>query len=249
MCDVLFVDAEAGDLTIATVDQPEYAKAVKEHMDVVRVDTFKKLARVQEFLKAHCMYRDQGNDTALKELEKRLWGDGYDPDRPPRKYQTVITDSLTEVEAFSMYQLLGITDRTRLDEEVNSAEWPEFKKNHSQILRMIRAFRDLPMNVIFVAASQFTQNDQKKLIHQPDLTGKLSKKCQGFMDIVGYLVSVADADNKRMRRLMVQPGPNWDAKCRFSNLKVPHLDNPTMKDIMRGVGLLQQPAPKEPAKA
>ncbi len=238
MRDILMIDAEAGGLTIAT-DNAIAAEEARNSIDRVRVSTFKDFARVQEFLKLHCKFRDEGNDEKLKELEKNLRGD-YDSDAEPRRYHTVIIDSLSEVEAFSMYQLLGITDRTHLDEEVQSAEWTEYKKNHSQILRAVRAYRDLPMNVIITSASNFMQDDRKRMIYSPALTGKLAKQVQGFMDMVGFY-TMTQVDGEDVRRLYVQPGAQYDAKNRFSSYKEKYFEDPTVEKILKSIGLLEKP--------
>lgn len=238
MRDVLFIDCEAGDLTIATEDSKDYKESAHTYMDVIRVTTYKDLARVQEYLKIHCKYRDEGNDTALKELEMKLMPD-CDPNKPPRKYRTAIIDSLSEAEAFSMAQILGITDRTRLDEDVASPEWAEYKRNHSQILRTIRAYRDLPMHILLSAAAAYVQDDTKKMIWQPALTGRLAKQCQGFMDVVGYMYVQQAENNTKIHMCQVQPTPRINAKCRFSNFKEMGWQNPTMQSILKSVGLLE----------
>lgn len=238
MRDILMIDAEAGGLTIAT-DNAIAAEEARNSIDRVRVSTFKDFARVQEFLKLHCKCRDEGNDEKLKELEKSLRGD-YDSDAEPRRYHTVIIDSLSEIEAFSMYQLLGITDRTHLDEEVQSAEWTEYKKNHSQILRAVRAYRDLPMNVIITSASNFMQDDRKRMIYSPALTGKLAKQVQGFMDMVGFY-TMTQVDGEDVRRLYVQPGAQYDAKNRFSSYKEKYFEDPSVEKILKSIGLLEKP--------
>lgn len=247
MQDVFMVDAESGEMTLTTIDEPEWVKNVKGHLDAVRVTTFKELARVHEFLKVHCRYRDLDTPEAeaeLKKLERALRGPFYEPDRPARRYYTCMIDSLTEVETYSMYQLLGITASTRIDEEMMDQGWPEFRKNQTHILRMIRAFRDLPMNILMTSASDYSQDDTKKMVYKPALTGKLAKQCQGFMDVVGFLAITNDKDGNEVRRMMVKPSARWDAKCRFSNFKDAYFDNPTLKSIMEAVGLINRKVKK-----
>lgn len=241
MRDIFMIDAESGELTLSTIEEPAWGDSVIRYIDSVRVTTFRELARTQEFLKVHCKYRDEDTPEAnkkLKELEERLMGEHFDADKPPRKYYTAIIDSLSEIESYSMYQLLGITDRTRLDEEASEQGWPEYRKNQMQILRMIRAFRDLPMNIIMTAASDYSQDDSKKFVYKPALSGQLAKKCQGFMDIVGFLAITNNAEGTEVRRMFVKPNPRWDAKCRFSSFAGAHYDDPTLKSILASVGLL-----------
>lgn len=223
MRDVLIINAEAGDLSVSEF----------EGLDEVTVQDFRTLGRINEFLKQHCAARDEGDDKKLIQMEANLRGVEEKDIKEPRRYNTVIIDSLTEIEAYCFNQLLGITDTTRLDEETQSAEWGEYKKNNSMILRVVRAFRDLPMHVIFTAAEQFQQDENKRYKYSPDLTGKLSKKVQGFMDMVGYLAIGKDGE-VTIRRLYVSPSPagKYDAKHRYSAFKKEFFLNPTVKSIL-----------------
>ncbi len=228
MRDVLIINAEAGDLSLAAF----------ENVDSITVQNFATLGRINEYLKQHCKARDEDDIDRLKALEATVRECDVDDIDEPRKYRTVIIDSLTELEAYCFNQLLGITDTTRLDEDPQSAEWTEYKKNHTMMQRVVRAFRDLPMHVIFTASEQFQQDESKKYKFSPDLTGKLSKKIQGFMDMVGYLAIGKDGD-KTIRRLYVSPSPTgkYDAKHRYQSFKEDYFLNPTIKSILVETGL------------
>jgi hypothetical protein len=229
MRDVLLVNAESGDLTL---DHNEHGF---KDIDSVRVKDYRTVARVHEFLKLHCQFRESGEEDRLIALETQLKGIKI---TKPKHYYTVIIDSLTEVEAYCMNQLLGIGDTTKLDEEVASAEWAEYKRNHSMVSRLVRNFRDLPMHVLMTCSRQYTQDDQKRFNFSPQMTGKLAGQVQGFMDMVGYyVVGAASEDEKLNRRLYVQPVGRFAAKCRFSSYKGNYFDNPTIGKILQEVGL------------
>ena len=80
---------------------------------------------------------------------------------------------------------------------------------------------------------QFNQDESKRYKFSPDLTGKLSKKIQGFMDMVGYL-AVGKEGEKTIRRLYVSPSPGgkYDAKHRYQAFKGEFFTNPTIKNIL-----------------
>ena len=248
MRDVLMISAEAGDLTLF---DPE--NKIPFHLvDPIKVTDFKTVARIYDFLKLHCQLRTtieqsppgsvESKDTfeRLVRLQKVVMPDMEEGTRI-RQYRTVIIDSLTEVEAYCMAQLLGINDATRMDEEDQGAEWAEYKKQHQMVQRMIRNFRDLPMHVLFTASRAYVQDEMKRHIYSPMMTGKLSAQVQGFMDMVGYLVvGQSEAEDKPLpRRLYVQPNPRFAAKSRFSAYRGAHFDNPTMEKILRDVGLMR----------
>jgi len=231
MNNVLMINAEAGDLS---VDQ-------EDDLDAITITDFRALGRINEYLKQHCKARDAGNTDELIKMEAHLRGVDTKAIKKPREYRTVILDSLSELEAYCFEQLLGITDTTRLDEETQSAEWGEYKQNNTMILRVVRAFRDLPMHVIFTCAEKYTQDETKKFKYTPDMTGKLSKKIQGFMDMVGYYAQGKDGD-KVQRRLYVMPSGlgKYDAKHRYQSFKGEHFIDPTIGNILKEVGLLKK---------
>jgi len=236
MNDVLLIDAESGDLTLE--DAKGKAAFKFGDIDSIQITNYKQLARVQEYLRVHCTLRDEGGAEAMKKLadkESELKGIKI---KKPKLYRTVIIDSLTEVETYCMYQLLGIGGDTKLDEEVATPEWTEYKRNHSMVQRMVRSFRDLPMHIIMTCAQQYSQDEQKRFNYTPALTGKLASQIQGFMDMVGYLqMGTVKEDGTMPRRLHVQPTGRFAAKCRFSSFKGSYFDDPTIESILEAIDL------------
>lgn len=228
MKDVLLLDAESGDFSLSEFDG----------LSTIRISNFPMLSKVHEYLKQHCAAREAGNLDRLRQLEAWLTGQNEADIEAPKQFRTVIMDSLTEVEAFNMDQLLGIGINTALDEEVATAEWSEYKKNNKMMARIVRAFRDLPLHVIFVASQSFVQDEMKQRHFSPALTGKLANQVQGFMDMVGYYHAGKPLDDGTIpRRLFIQPQNMFDAKNRFSKYKHPWFDNPTMLQIAEAIGL------------
>jgi hypothetical protein len=258
MGDILMIDAEAGDLTLAGDEDGHNFGSI----DTVRVTNYKEVSAVVDFLKTHCRLRveieeatsrEQSQDAfnKLKALEAQFKGVVVSEITTPRMYRTVIVDSLAEVESFCMYQLLGITELTGLDEEVAAEEWSEYKKLNSMIQRMIRGLRNLPMHMLMTCPSKYMQDEKKRMLHTPAMTGQLSRKVQGFMDVVGYLVmGVPESEEAPIpRTLYVQPvkGQRFAAKCRFSSFKGSYFNNATMGKILETVGL-SPPTPKPKPK-
>jgi hypothetical protein len=240
MNDVLMISAEGGDLTL---HDPEGIHDF-EMIDVVKAFDYKTVARIYDFLKAHCSLRDNTDPESiarLKRLQKIVMPDMEDDERI-RRYRTVILDSLTETEVYCMNQLTGVTNETRMDEEVTPAEWAQYRQQHTMIQRLIRNFRNLPMHVMFTAARGYIQDEQKRQLFSPMMTGKLSSLIQGFMDVVGYLVlgQAETDDTPAPRRLYVRPNTRYAAKCRLTPFRGNFFDNPTMGDILTKTGLLKK---------
>lgn len=236
MGDVLMISAESGNLTL--LDNSRVVNLDK--LDSIPVNNFDSVVKIYEYLTSHIKFRDLGNDEKL--IEQEAWLRGCEPSEieTPRKYRTVVLDSLTEIEAYCMYKLLGTHGEfstSMLDEDTKTAEFKEYKQNNNMVNLLVRAFRDLEMHVIVLAGRAFEQDEMKKFLYSPQLTGKLRTQVQGYFDIVGYLVTgkVGD-DGIAPRRLFVQPEGRWDAKCRFAAFKSGHFDNPTLSSMMKDLG-------------
>lgn len=224
MKDVLFIDAESGDMSLADHD-----------VDTITISSYSQFARVYEFLRLHCKARDANDYETLNKLEMHFKG----LDKPPstksvKKYNTVVIDSITEVQKYCMYQLLGVSvGEYELDMEPQPAQFAEWGKSAEMIRLLVRSFRNLPMHVIIVAAEQTNEDETKRQIKSPALPGKLAKEIQGFLDVVGYLVAARVADDGSLkRRLWLEPGKSFDAKTRLQWIKAPYIDEPTLTKIM-----------------
>ena len=213
MQDVLFIDAEAGELSLAGM----------RSLDVITISTYKALARIFDWL--HLQVAAKGDEARLLELQKPFIGDGR-----VRHYKTVVIDSLSEVQKYLMYQLLGIDiGKAKLDSEPETAQQRDWLASADMIRLLVRSFRDLPMHVIFICAEE--PNDLGKL--EPKLPGKLSGEVPGFMDIVGYLAKVKGKDEDTRRLHLAAGNKKWKSKHRFRNLPdLNYLEDPTMEGLL-----------------
>lgn len=241
MRDVLIISAESGLMTIE--DSPR----VKNFQDIqdITVTTFKQVAHIHEFLTAYCKAREAGNLDAMRKLYCQVTDASPEQVPNPPQFKTVIIDSLTEVEAYCTYGILGLDQAKIMSGDMDVAGWPEFRKNNEMVKMLCRAFRDLPMHVIFICAEQYTQDEMKRYHYTPALTGKLSGQVQGFMDIVGWITvgPIPEGKKEAPRRVYIQPVggangmPKFDAKNRRPVYAEAYFDNPSMNSIMELTGL------------
>jgi len=122
------------------------------------------------------------------------------------------------------------------DFEVKAATLPDYGSNTNQMRKLVRAFRDLPMNVVFTALEQEVKDEVTgEMFTRPALTAKLAEDVLGYVDIVGYyytrLVREEGKDDRIERILQVQPFKNRQAKDRSGRLGN-GLINPTFTRIM-----------------
>lgn len=238
MQNVILLSAESGELTLDSTDKHNF-----DSIDSIKVTGFMQASKIHGYLFSHCQARDAGNTDRLKALQAEVSGvDVADiADEDVKVYRTVVIDSLTELEQYCMMQLLGIDEKSSWETSGKSAEWSEYKKQYNMMTRLVRAYRDLSMHVIFLCSRKYTTDDSNRQLFQPQLTGKLAGAVQGFVDIVGYLeckIEIVEGKSRFIRALNVQPIDRYAAKCRFSNYTKSKFIDPTLKNILTAVGLI-----------
>lgn len=236
---VLFIDAESGDLAVQEnerIKNPQYLIGNR-----VRVTSFKEVAMIHQFLTSHCKFRDANMVDKMREQEAWLRGVPIEEIGEPVRFKTIMMDSITEIDIYCTYGLLGITQDKMLHGEasdVDVARFDEFRKNNQMIQMLCRAYRDLPMHFLASCARTFAEDEMKKRYYSPALTGQLKTQVPGFFDIVGYM-DIQTLGDKTERKLWVNPVKNFEAKNRRSVYKKDYFENPTMTDVMKGIGLLK----------
>jgi hypothetical protein len=143
-------------------------------------------------------------------------------------YKTVVLDSITELQKFGMYEIMARAVKEDSDRDPDLPGIGEWGKNTEQMRKVIRAFRDLPMNTIFTALARSERTPKGRQIIKPSLSAKLSDEVAGFLDIVVYMYRKQTEDDNMVRRLLTVATDEITAKDRTDRLP-PYLDNPTME--------------------
>lgn len=222
MKDVLYIDAESGDLTLQ--HRPD--------LDVIRVNQYSQLARIYEFLRLHCKYREAGDDEKIMELQQKVMSSPK-----LRHYHTVVIDSLSEVFKYSMYQLTGVQlGKQALDVEPEPPGFGEWGKTTEMIRLLVRSLRDLPIHVIIVCSEKINEDKSKRSQIGLNLSKGLAVELPGFLDIVGYLAVASVGGEKNNptieRRLYLQAGHGFLAKCRFPT-SASYIEDPTIGKLLQ----------------
>jgi hypothetical protein len=146
------------------------------------------------------------------------------------EYNTVVLDSLTEIQKFSMYDIMEFTVQKDPDRDPDVPSMREWGKNIEQIRKLVRAFRDLPMHTIFTALAKEDKDNKTGAVKtKPSLSGKLANEVAGFVDIVGYQYTKVMEDELR-RFLLTATTDKFVAKDRSDKLP-PTIEDPTMSSI------------------
>jgi DNA polymerase III delta prime subunit len=223
MKNVLNIDAEGGSSVLES----------RGDIPSIQVRKFSEFQDIFEYLSLHCKLRDKGDIDTLRSSEAYFRGVNVKTIKEPSLINTVVIDSLSEVARYCMYDLLGVDiEKTRLDQIPIKPEYTNWNAQQEMIRLLIRKFRDLKMNVIFICSRNWDKNEVNQFLFTPNLQGKLAGEVLGFMDHVAYMVFDTDIETKENHRyLMLQPGRTFEAKNRFTNFKNTYLMDPIMQDL------------------
>lgn len=149
-------------------------------------------------------------------------------------YNTVVLDSLTEIQKFSMYNIMSDLVAKKSDADPDVPGMREWGKNIEQIRRFVRGFRDLPMNSIFTALMKSDKDSKTGVVQmKPYLSGKLADEVAGFLDVVVYyyVKQVGAGDEAEFKRLLLtQATEQQVAKDRTGKLPMV-IEDPTMAKL------------------
>lgn len=145
-------------------------------------------------------------------------------------FKTVVVDSLTEAQKLGMYQIMAAAKAKDPDRDPDLAGIGEWGKNTEQVRKLVRAFRDLPMNTIFTALAQQEHLKTGARRVKPSLSAKLSNEVAGFLDIVVYMYNKTKPNEGNMRYLLTLATEEFVAKDRSDNLP-PVVEDPDMTKL------------------
>ncbi len=157
-------------------------------------------------------------------------------------YETVILDSLTEIQQMSLDEIVAKRTGKSASADSEHAQLQDYGHNTSRMRKFIRAFRDLNMNVVFTCLEMESKDERDGSIRVlPSLMPKLAEEFMGYMDIVGYMMTIGDKDTgKPVRKMLTQPWSKFRAKDRSGRLGM-GLTNPTMYDIVSKINGTEVP--------
>lgn len=145
-------------------------------------------------------------------------------------YKTIVIDSLSELTDVDMRSIMKEAYGRNPDKvDVDVPSQREWGKARSHMRKIVRAFRDLPCNVIFTAQVATIQEEGQPTKYMPGFAGKLRTELPGFMDVVGYLYPEND-QGVIIRKLQIQGTRRVVAKDRTSCLG-DLIENATIPDM------------------
>ena len=143
-------------------------------------------------------------------------------------FQSIVVDSLTEAQKRFMDDSFGM-------KSLETQDWGNVLR---ELEHVVRDYRDLLLSsanpvecVAFTVGSRM--NDAGKIA--PLLQGALKDTLPYFLDAVGYLYNMPDAEGRIQRLLLVEPRPNIIAKDGTDRLGGPVIANPNLTTLFAGL--------------
>ena len=142
--------------------------------------------------------------------------------------KTIVIDNITELQSLSLEGIVQtqLKDRMKKDKgaTIDDIYLEDYGKSSTQLARVLRGFRDLPMHVIYIAHKKDKMRKGTNMLEssRPSLTDKLCTAVMGYMDFVWYLYPVdeqietseGEFTTETHRYLLTQPYNNYSAKTR-----------------------------------
>lgn len=155
-------------------------------------------------------------------------------------YEWVLLDSVTEMQTHALSKILltASTENENRDPDIPAIQ--DHQKWQNIFKRFVRAFNDLPVNVLYTALTLRSDDEEGDPIVLPLITGKGYQMAQWMcasVHLVGHYsmqeVKKTGSDELvEIRRLRVQPKPPFFAKDRY-DIGKKFLDNPTMPRLIK----------------
>jgi len=186
---------------------------------------------------------------SVDDLEQELFKiANHDPKYATTK--TVVIDNITELQTLALENITMREFAARRKKDKNYSVDEVYLEDYGvagkQLARVLRGFRDLPVNVVYIAHKKDKMRKGTNTLESstPNLTNKLCTAVCGYMDYVWYLYTadeqMGDENTgfwtETHRYLLTQPMNNYTAKTRgadFASRIGPVIKDPTFPEIMR----------------
>jgi hypothetical protein len=174
---------------------------------------------------------------SVNELEAVFWELNKGEKGSLGDIRTVVIDSGSELQAVNLEDIVESEVEAALIDPKSSRTnrddiWLEdYKTSSTQLRRLFRWYRDLPMNVIITALSrtEYPKGTQRQrnvdlslvdpTVVKPQFTKALCESVMGFVDFVWYLYQEADEEGEIQRWLLTQRDDPFRAKTRGARFR------------------------------
>lgn len=154
---------------------------------------------------------DKGEDLPLEKRFDRL-GEVYAwLKKGQSEYDVIFVDSLTEINQALIVQL-----KMEIPDAKDTLK--VYMANSERMVKLVRAFRDLPYHVVLVALSEVEKSEIGQRFTTASVVGKVAQHLPALMDEVLHLQIYEDENKKIYRRFQCDISPGIVAKDRSGRL-------------------------------
>lgn len=205
-------------LIIATENGTISAKRMGSKARVVRVEDWKQLESTFKWIKAQ-LTRNGG--VLEFEGQEITW---------------IVIDTATEMQDLCIRYILDTAHAANASRDIDIPAIQDYMKWQNAFKRFIKAFNDLPINVLWLAASLQEENEDGDTVVRPAFNGRngtsdpsaMSKWVCGTVHAYGHLTVRIDKETRKDYRRLIFRRPF--GKDRYGVLS-PYIDNPTLPEI------------------
>ena len=141
------------------------------------------------------------------------------------EFDSIVLDSISEIAEVCLNYEKKMTKDPR----------QAYGAMQEQMTDIIRAFRDLPKNVLFIAKVEKQADETGRILYSPSMPGnKTGQALPYFFDLVLALRVERDGEGATQRALMCDTDGIWQAKDRSGKLNA--WESPDMGDIIKKIG-------------
>lgn len=222
---MLFLDFEGGEDTLVGLD-----------IDVVAIRSWPDYDEVYDILVSGKHWKLPGS--TLREGEK---------------YKSIGLDSISETHIWALLSVLARNAHRREDSETrdpDALEQRDYGIASTQMRRLMRDFRDLPMHVFYTSGSKEVRERKIGMVKVPALAGQMADEAVHIPSVVGYLAIAPNEDTGEDDRILVLKGQGFRTKVRTPwGVRVPpEIEDPSigkLLDVLR-VGTVIEEDTQEP---
>lgn len=213
---MLFLDFEGGDETLSGLD-----------IDVVAIRSWEDYNEVYEILTSGQHWKLPGSSLARGE-----------------KYRSLGIDSISETHVWALLSILEKNAPRRREPDL--IEQGDYGIASTQMRRLLREFRDLPMHVFYTAHAREVDERGVGRVKVPAMAGQMSEEVVGLMSVVGYLAiepRVVEVDGEEVeeagRLLILKNYPGFRTKVRtpWGTPGPDEIEDPTITKILDALGV------------
>lgn len=157
------------------------------------------------------------------------------------RYRSVGLDSTSETHIWALLQILDKNKVRR--NEPDLIEQGDYGIASTQMRRLLREFRDLPLHIFYTSTSKEIKERRVGQVKVPALAGQMSEEIVSLVSVAGYLAKSVNDDDEEERILILQNYPGFRTKVRTKWFRdaPDEIINPTITSLLDALEITMVP--------